>query len=246
MDITGLHHLATCIVSYKGYRVLCQSIIPGILNNQELSSMAEYGTIDDKKAVTANPEFHKQMIQVAQALSIKVNKLIDPSTGNSVEIAGSIEVKGIKGSDKRHYIVDMQGMTPRDVNYLGDEYHTCLVRPELITLYQKHKNLAYAGEKMEVFAKQMQEERDAERAKDEQEGAQITEEVKNERAKKRLEQHHKQIREVERLLQEAPQYTFNVNLFKTNVTLALSDEERKVQEDEIRDLSKFLAEKAVA
>lgn len=166
--------------------------------------MAEYGTVDDKKAITANPDFHKQMLQVAQALSIKVNKVVDPESKKEVEIAGSIEVKGIKGSDKRHYIVDLQGMTPRDANYLGDENHACVVRPELITLYQKHKNLNYAGEKMQVFAKQMQEERDAERAKDEQEGGELTEEQKNERAKKRLEQHHKQIREVDRLLTEAP------------------------------------------
>lgn len=108
-----------------------------------------------------------------------------------MEIAGSIEMKGIKGSDKRYYVVDLQGMTPRDANFLGDENHACVVRPELITLYQKHKNLNYAGEKMQVFAKQMQEERDAERAKDEQEGGELSEEQKNERAKKRLEQHHK-------------------------------------------------------
>lgn len=69
--------------------------------------MAEYGTVDDKKAITANPEFHKQMLQVAQALSIKVNKVVDPESKKEVEIAGSIEVKGIKGSDKRHYIVDL-------------------------------------------------------------------------------------------------------------------------------------------
>jgi len=153
LDITGLHNLATCVVNYKGHRVLCQSIIPGILNNQELSSMAEYGMVDDKKAVVANPDFHTQILQVAQALSIKINKVIDPSTGNEVEIAGSVEVKGIKGSDKRHYIVDMQGMTPRDANYLGVENHTALVRPELINIYQKHKNMQYAGDRMEGFTK---------------------------------------------------------------------------------------------
>jgi len=47
------------------------------------------------------------MLQVAQALSIKVNKVVDPESKKEVEIAGSIEVKGIKGSDKRHYIVDL-------------------------------------------------------------------------------------------------------------------------------------------
>ena len=96
------------------------------------------------------------MLQVAQSLSIKANKVVDPASGKEVEIAGSIEVKGIKGQDKRQYIVDLQGMTPRDANFLGDEYHTCLVRPELISLYQKHKNMQYAGEKMEAFTKQMQ------------------------------------------------------------------------------------------
>lgn len=50
---------------------------------------------------------------------------------------------------------------------------------------------------------------------------------------------------MERLLKEAPQYTFNVNLFKPNVKLVISDEELKQQEDELRDLAKFLKERAV-
>jgi hypothetical protein len=29
-------------------------------------------------------------------------------------------------------MVDMQGMTPRDTNFLGIENHTCLIRQELI------------------------------------------------------------------------------------------------------------------
>ena len=72
------------------------------------------------------------MTKVADALNIKMNKLIDPSDGKTVEIAGSIEVKGIRGSDKRPYVVDLQGLTPRDANLLGDQNHTALVRPELI------------------------------------------------------------------------------------------------------------------
>ena len=55
-----------------------------------------------------------------------------------MEIAGSIEVKGIRGSDRRNYIVDLQGLVPRDANYIGeegDDFHTCLVRPELINLF---------------------------------------------------------------------------------------------------------------
>ena len=47
------------------------------------------------------------MLKVAEGLHIQVNKVIDPSDGKSVEIAGSVEVKGIMGTDKRSYVVDL-------------------------------------------------------------------------------------------------------------------------------------------
>ena len=94
-------------MQYKGHRIICQSIIPGILNNADLSSLAEYGTVDDKKNIVASEHFHELMLKVVEALSISVNKVIDPSNGKSIEIAGSVEVKGIKGSDKRNYLVDL-------------------------------------------------------------------------------------------------------------------------------------------
>ena len=42
-----LYYLATTIVNYQGNRVIAQSIIPGILNNSDLNTLAEYGTVDD-------------------------------------------------------------------------------------------------------------------------------------------------------------------------------------------------------
>ena len=57
-----MHHLATCLVDLKGHRMICQSIIPGILNNSDLSSLAEYGTIDDKKTIVASEQFHEKML----------------------------------------------------------------------------------------------------------------------------------------------------------------------------------------
>ena len=79
LDVPDLYHLATCLVNYCGHRVICQSIIPGILNNNDLSSLAEYGTVDDKKNIVANEEFHKLMLKVAEALNIRVNKVVDAS-----------------------------------------------------------------------------------------------------------------------------------------------------------------------
>lgn len=98
---------------------------------------------------------------------------------------------------------------------------------------------------MAVFNKKMQEEREAEKVKEEADGVELTDEVKLERNRRRLEDHHKQIKEVDRLMQEAPQYTFNVNVFKSNIKLALSEAELKAQEDEVRDLAAFLKEKAL-
>jgi len=122
-----LYYLATTVVNYRGHRIIAQSIIPGILNNSELSSLAEYGTVDEQKTIQSNEEFHEMMKNVCSKLNIQVNKLID-GNGEEVELAGCVEVKGIRGTDKRCYVVDLQGMTPRDANFEGSDNHTCLVR----------------------------------------------------------------------------------------------------------------------
>jgi len=119
LEIDGLHYVASAIINYRGHRIIAQSIIPGILNNSELSSLAEYGTVDEQKTIQSNEQFHTLMKKVAGKLGVQVNKILD-AEGKAVEIAGCVEIKGIRGTDKRCYIVDLQGMTPRDANFLGD------------------------------------------------------------------------------------------------------------------------------
>jgi len=70
LEVEGLHILATTIVNYRGHRIIAQSIIPGILNNSELSQLAEYGTVDEQKTIQANPEFHEMMLQVCDKMNI--------------------------------------------------------------------------------------------------------------------------------------------------------------------------------
>ena len=135
--------MATCLVNFKGYRVIAQSIIPGILNNNDLTSLAEYGSVDEQKNIVSTEHFHGLMKKVCENLNIKVVKVLDGSN-KEVEIAGSVEVKGIKGTDKRSYLVDLQGLTPRDCNYQGEEFHTCVLRPELLLIYQRTKSIEYA------------------------------------------------------------------------------------------------------
>lgn len=94
------------IINYKGHRVIAQSIIPGILNNNELASLAEYGSVDDKTTIKRSDEFHELMTKLCKQLNIEGNTVIDNS-GKEVDIMGSVEVKGIKGTDKRNYLVDL-------------------------------------------------------------------------------------------------------------------------------------------
>lgn len=77
------------------------------------------------------------MIRVCagENMGLRVCKVVD-GQDKEVEIAGSIEVKGIRGTDKRCYLVDLQGLTPRDMNYPDPtDHHTCLLRPELLLLF---------------------------------------------------------------------------------------------------------------
>lgn len=46
------------------------------------------------------------MKQVCTKMNIQVNKLID-GEDKEVEIAGCVEIKGIRGTDKRCYVVDL-------------------------------------------------------------------------------------------------------------------------------------------
>ena len=59
------------MINYKGSRVICQSIIPGILNSGDLSQLAEYGQVDEKKTITANETFHKLMLMFASTFILR-------------------------------------------------------------------------------------------------------------------------------------------------------------------------------
>ena len=244
IEIPDLHYLATCLVDFKGSRMICQSIIPGILNNSDLSSLAEYGTVDDKKTIVANEQFHEKMLKVVEALHIKVNKVVDPSNGKSVEIAGSVEIKGIKGADRRSYVVDLQGLVPRDANYVGEDIHTCLVRPELISLFQRSKNMEYATDRIKDFSKKLDDERIANEPKPE-EGKELTDDQKRAMQMRRQEDNMRKLKEVERLIGEAPKFAYNANVFKSNCQLDLTPAQVTEEESNVRQLATYINEKAI-
>ena len=50
---------------------------------------------------------------------------------------------------------------------------------------------------------------------------------------------------MERLVKEAPKYTFNTNVFKQNVQLDMSAEEVQGEEENVRKLATYINEKAI-
>ena len=117
-----------------------------------------------------------------------------------------------------------------------EAHHTCLLRPELLLIYQRNKNIEYAQEKMKEFNKKLESERPAE-TKDPKD---MTDQEKEEQIQKRSEENLKRLREFERYLKEAPRYTFNTNVFKSGVKFAQSEiDSGEIEKDE--ELVKELA-----
>ncbi|CAI2365697.1 unnamed protein product [Moneuplotes crassus] len=239
IDIDGVYIIATCHVNYKGYRVVAQSIIPGILTNTDQSTLTEFGSVDDGKTIYHTEEFTEVMKKVCDQLSIKEATILDEAEVKHV-IPGSIDIKGIKGTDKRKYLLDLVRLTPRDTNYKGKNNTSALIRPELVRIYQKAKDIEYAT----TMEKQNEEPEIEEEKSEEKKFSEMTEEEKKQAIddnKKRMEERRqKQIERLQRFekhMKEAPQFSYNLNLF-TNAKLAEGDYTE--EEKQVRDLGNYI------
>lgn len=56
LESKGLHTLGTVLVDYCGYRVVCQTIIPGLLQREHDSAVV-YGSIDTGKNINTDGRF---------------------------------------------------------------------------------------------------------------------------------------------------------------------------------------------
>jgi len=133
VDVDKLYTVATAIVDYRGYRVVAQSIIPGLftgLLQNESATIVSYGSIDNKE-IKSDKSFHELMKTAADRLHLKEH-LVSDEKGEKHLISGPVDAKGIKGSDGRRYILDLVRTTPRDANYPNNNHQTFLLRHELI------------------------------------------------------------------------------------------------------------------
>lgn len=116
LSIKDLNVLHMVLINYRGYKIIAQCIIPGILSAEQ-NLCSQYGSIDDGKTIETNPEFEKLMVEVANKLHLE--DVVKVTDGNGVEkrIAISPDIKGILGSNQKKYILDLLRLSPRDMNY---------------------------------------------------------------------------------------------------------------------------------
>eukprot|EP00742_Colponemidia_sp_Colp-10_P008460 GILJ01009165.1.p1 GENE.GILJ01009165.1~~GILJ01009165.1.p1 ORF type:complete len:1352 (+),score=315.80 GILJ01009165.1:74-4057(+) len=237
LDIDGLHTLGTILIDFHGYRIVAQSIIPGILQGENSTTVA-YGSVDQGVKILYDDDFHALMCDVAKKLHLEEHSVID-GAGEQVKTAAAVECKGIIGTDKRKYVLDLLRTTPRDANYLGDEYVAHLLRPELVETFIRGKQLSFIREYAEKYTKEQKEKKaqsDKPEAKEEKAVAEGTDEQKTAEGEETT---MIPVAELQEALKSAPVFVFNPNVF-TPFKVAMSDEERKAAEDRVKELSDYL------
>ena len=166
LDVDGLHTPGTVIVDYMGKRIVCQSIVPGIFKPRENGeSQVDYGGVEGRDVIADNEAFVSAFAQLSKNLRVKKHDVWDKG-GKKHTLEGSLETKGLLGTDGRKYVLDLYRLTPLDIfwleNYWIDAPHNqqepnersyphrmAVMRPELVEIYWRFKLSEYVQQEIE-------------------------------------------------------------------------------------------------
>ncbi|KAI9740746.1 MAG: Intracellular distribution of mitochondria [Claussenomyces sp. TS43310] len=131
LDIDGLFTPGTVVVDYLGKRIVGQSIVPGIFKQRDAGeNQIDYGAVDGKEVVAADEKFIPVFRKLSKALKVQRHAVWDKS-GKRYELEGSVETKGLLGTDGRKYVLDLYRVTPLDIAWM-EENGTAIDSPETI------------------------------------------------------------------------------------------------------------------
>lgn len=161
LDITDLYTPGTVVVDYLGKRLVGQSIVPGIFKQREPGEhQIDYGGVEGRDVVTENEAFVPVFEKLSKALRVKKHAVWDKE-GKRHDLEGSVETKGLLGTDGRKYVLDLYRIAPLDVAWadeiastqegdLGEYPHRMSVlRSELVELYWRTKMQEYVKAELE-------------------------------------------------------------------------------------------------
>ncbi|CCH46040.1 hypothetical protein BN7_5628 [Wickerhamomyces ciferrii] len=137
VDAKGIYTLLTTIVDYAGKRVVCQTPVPGLFTSSEPKEVKneetgevelidgepltkiDYGFDDASGTYKSNDEFVNALDPIRKAIHYKRVK-VENGDGETVTNA---EIKGMYGTDRRKYVLDLFNTTPLDVEFKDEHYH---------------------------------------------------------------------------------------------------------------------------
>ncbi|KAL1985494.1 hypothetical protein VTN96DRAFT_7824 [Rasamsonia emersonii] len=167
LDIPGLFTPGTVVVDYLGKRIVGQSIVPGIFKQREPGEhQIDYGGVEGKEVVAEHPDFVPVFEKLSKALRVKKHPVWDKE-GKRHDLEGSVETKGLLGTDGRKYVLDLYRITPLDVLWQEDEgnenypHRMSVLRLELVESYWRYKMSQYVREEVERRRKKKAEEKAA-------------------------------------------------------------------------------------
>ncbi|KFX89170.1 hypothetical protein V490_07189 [Pseudogymnoascus sp. VKM F-3557] len=168
LDIDGLFTPGTVVIDYLGKRLVGQSIVPGIFKQRDPGeNQIDYGAVDGKEVIAADEKFVPVFEKLSKALKVKKHAVWDKA-GKKHELEGSVETKGLLGTDGRKYVLDLYRVTPLDIEWMEENgtaisspeqnggageasypHRMTVLRPELVEAYWKIKMRAWVNERLE-------------------------------------------------------------------------------------------------
>lgn len=155
LDIQGLFTPGTVVVDYLGKRIVGQSIVPGIFKQREPGEhQIDYGGVEGKEVVATHPDFQPVFEKLSKALRIKQHPVWDKD-GKRHELEGSVETKGLLGTDGRKYVLDLYRVAPLDALWQEEEgsdaypHRMSVLRLELVESFWRTKMSAYVKAEVE-------------------------------------------------------------------------------------------------
>lgn len=161
LDINGLFTPGTVVVDYLGKRLVGQSIVPGIFKQREPGEhQIDYGGVEGKDIIAEHEAFKQPFAELSKAMRVKKHAVWDKENQRH-DLEGSVETKGLLGTDGRKYVLDLYRITPLDVAWLEqhrkeppsdgsadgetDNYphRMAVLRPELVESYWRLKLREY-------------------------------------------------------------------------------------------------------
>ncbi|KAK2743648.1 Intracellular distribution of mitochondria [Myotisia sp. PD_48] len=156
LDITGLFTPGTVVIDYLGKRLVGQSIVPGIFKHREPGEhQIDYGGVEGKDVIAKNEDFVPVFEKLSKSLRVKKHPVWDKDNVRH-DLEGSVETKGLMGTDGRKYVLDLYRVTPLDISWTEDDeghepypHRMSVLRLELVESYWRHKMSQHVKEEVE-------------------------------------------------------------------------------------------------